>query len=200
MRQLICIGLLSLIGLAGSIHAAPRKLILHVLEAPLAWGQSHLEDRLVTTLSRNKDIRVITVAQGNGVQPPFPADYNNIDSLFDWGTEVGGRYLMVVAVRREALERRKGFGIPLLFHRWKTVGVIEGEVRLLDLQKHRLLIAEPFSVEQTGSQQFQGDSDNNRNDPSLHIPATEKSRFFESLELKLADNLTKDLSRLMRGR
>jgi hypothetical protein len=200
MRRLICIGLLSLIGLAGSSHAAPRKLILKVLEAPLAWGQSDLEDQLVTKLSRDQNFRVITPSGANQNQPPFPGDYRNIDSLIDWGTEVGGRYLMVVDVKREALERRKGFGIPLLYHRWKTVGVIEGELRLLDLQKRRLLVAEPFSVEQTGATQFQGDTDNNRNTPSLHIPASEKSRFFQELEMKLAQKLTKDMVRFMRRR
>ena len=199
-RPLTLAAILALFAMAGTTQAAPRRLILQVQAAPLAWGTSQLTDQMVTLLSRNPDMRVITTDPATDEYPSFPEDHYNLDSLFDWGTEVGGRYLLVISVQQESLERRKTFSVPLFFQRWETIGVIRGETRLLDLQKRRLLSAEPFTVEMSGSRQFQGEGDDNRNDPSLHLTAAEKSRFFRSLEQKLANRIIKDVDRLTRGR
>ena len=201
MRRLTCLVLLlAVLFLSGSIMGSPRRLVLLVEAAPSAWGNSRLTDQLVQALSRESGLRIVT--PGNSVEdpPPVPGERFNIDSLLDWGTEIGGRYLLVVSVAREALERRKTFNLPLFFQRWKTVGIIEGEIRLLDLQKKRLLAAESFSEKLSGSGQYQGSMDNNRNDPSLHLPAPEKSRFFQSLEAKLVKHLVKKVKHLTRGR
>lgn len=199
-RSVALAAILVLAVTTGITQAAPRRLILQVETAPLAWGASQLSDQMVTLLSRNPDIRVVTADPAVDALPSFPEDRYNLDSLFDWGTEVGGRYLLLISVEHESLERRKTFNVPLFFQRWETIGVIQGESRLLDLQKRRLLSAKPFVVEMSGSQQFQGEGDNNRNDPSLHLTAAEKSRFFQSLERKLADRLIKDVNQLTRGR
>ncbi len=196
----LAVALVVLLALGGSAAGSARRLILWTETVPLAWGDSRLEDLLVTELSRDPDLRVLAIGPAASDRPRFPSDRYNTDSLLDWGTEVGGRYLLVVTVKHEALERRKTFSVPLIFHRWETIGVIRGELRLLDLQKRRLLTAESFSVEFSGPQQFQGLGDDNRNDPLLHIAASEKSRFFEALEAKLARQVIAALGRLTRGR
>ena len=200
MRLHIQIGvILSLMVLAVSTEAATRRLILQVEEAPVAWGDCRLTECLVTALGRDQNLRIVTPDSQNDSYPPFPGEHYDVDSLIDWGTEIGGRYLLVVSVHREVLERRKTFSIPLIFQRWETIGIIEGEIRLLDIQKRRLLAAEPFSVERSGSRQFQAEFDNNRNDPSLHLNATKKSKLFHTLEMRLADLLVDDFSRYTRG-
>ena len=200
MRRCVKLGVfLSLAVLAVSTEATTRRLILRVEKAALAWSDCDLTEHLVTALSRDPGLRIVTPDSQNDSHPPFPDNQYDIDSLLDWGTEIGGRYLFVVSVHKEAIERRKTFNVPLFFQRWETIGIIEGEVRLLDLQKRRQLLAEPFVIEESSSRQFQGECDNNRNDPSLHLTAPEKGRLFRFLEVSLAGRLVDDFSRHTRG-
>ncbi len=185
--------------IAGQAFGTQRNLILEIRTVPLAWGDSKLNEKCETVFSRNSDLRV-TFAGGEGTSLTFPDARYDIDSLVNWGLEAGGRYLLTVTVEREGLERRKGFNLPLIFHKFETVGVIEGEFRLIDIQKGKLLAAESFDVELKGPRQFQAEWDQNRNDPSLHISAPEKSKFFSRLEEKLADKLAKKIGKLVKGR
>ncbi len=191
--------LIPLVAFAVPAQGAARKLLLQIESPPLAWGQCMLENKINTALSRNPDLRVHSTSAMSD-QPAFPEDHYNLDSLVDWGREMGGRYLLLVAINDERLERRKSFSIPLFVHKYETVGVIRGEMRLLDLQKNRLLAAEPFVTELGGPRQFQGPCDENRNDPGLHITASDKSVFFERLEDKLADHLVTRITKLTGGR
>jgi hypothetical protein len=180
--------------------AAPLPVILQVQSTPLAWGDSRLPDILTTALSRNPDLNVIVPEAATRQYPPFPNDRNNIDSLLNWGTEVGGRYLLTVIVDREALERRKTFSVPLLFHRWETIAIMSGEFRLVDLLKRRLVLAEPFEEKLSVARQFQSSAEDNAADPALHVNAAEKSDLFQSLETRLTEHLVDKISRYMRGR
>lgn len=201
MRPQVRIGImLVLTALAVSTGAATRRLILRVEEAPLAWGDCRVKEHLVAAFSRDPNLRIVTPEEGNDNYPAFPGDNYDVDSLIDWGTEIGGRYLLVVAIHKETLERRKSFSIPFIVQRWETVGILEGELRLLDLQKRRLLAAEPFVFKQSGSRQFQAEGDNNKHDPSLHLSATRKAQLFTSLEESLTERLVDDFDRYTRGR
>jgi hypothetical protein len=180
--------------------AAPLPLILQVQSAPLAWGDCRFTDKLTTALSRNPDLNVIVPEAASGPYPPFPDDRNNIDSLLNWGTEVGGRYLLTIVVDREALERRKTFSVPVLFHRWEIIAVMSGELRLVDLLKRRQVLAEPFEEKLSATRQFQSSAEDNAADPALHVTAAEKSDLFQSLETRLAERLVDKISRYTRGR
>ena len=175
--------------LMGSVaHSVTSKhVLLRVEGAPLAWSASRIGDRLNIQLSRLGSIQVRQITDDQ--EPPFPADSYNLDSLVNWGLELGGRYLLLVDVHREGLERRKGWSLPLIFHRWETVGVIEGELRLIDLTRGRLLVAEPFHVEQKAKGAFQATMDDDSHDPDLHLSAPEKVRFFTLLEQRLCDEV-----------
>jgi hypothetical protein len=202
MRRLKIALVASLI-LAGSgpdATAAARRMILHVEQAPLAWADSQLDHLLLSELSRNPELRIVPTVPHRDGQPLFPAAAYDIDSLLNWGTEIGGRYLLFIQVNSEELEKKKTFNVPLFFQRWETIGVIRGEMRLLDLQKQRLLSAEPFEVKLSGAMQFQGEMDNNRSDPSLHLTAPEKSQFFGALEAKLVEKLADRVTKLTRSR
>ena len=197
---------LTLIGLSilSSPPAAARNngygVAIRVEAAPLAWCESKLEGILQKHLTRMPNIRAMPYGGRAGWTPAFPEDRFNLDSLVNWGLETGQDYLMLVVVGSERLERRKTFNVPLIFHRYETIGVIEGELRLVDLRKGKLLLAEPFEVKQKGKRIFQAGMDDDVNDPSIHLTAAQKIRFFERLEEKLAKRLTDKIMRYTRSR
>ncbi len=188
--------------LAGGLFAAPtdRDFLVNVITPPLAYSDSQVDQTLKRHLTRRGDLRVRLIGVNDDSQLPFPEDHLNIDSLLDWGREVGGRYLMVVEITSERLEKRKGFHVPLVFHKYENVGIIEGEMRLIDLSRGKLLSAEPFKLERKGPRIFQATMDDEINDPDLHLTAPDKIRFFGKLEESLCEHLADRVSALAGGR
>lgn len=174
-----------------------REIIVSVDAVPLAWGDSRVAAKLQRYLSRDGNLSVSLAGEDDSGRPAFPADRYNIDSLMNWGREVGGRYLMLVDVTAERLERRKSFHVPLVFHKYQTVGIIEGEFRLLDLTRGRVLTAEPFQMERKGPRIFQGTMDDDINDPDLHLTASRKVVFFDELETGLCRRLAEKVGHLV---
>jgi len=193
-------GLLLLVMGWGYLSGAQRSVIVHVSVPPLAWSGSALEAKLKRQLSRDGDLIIVTVPDTSPGRPEFPHDAYNTDNLTNWGMEVGGRYLLTVEVHSERLEKRKLYHFPLVFHKYVTVGVIEGELRLIDITRGKLLSAEPFKVEQKGPQVFQATMDDNINDPDLHLTAPGKTKFFDRLEEKLASHVAGWVRKVMRLR
>ncbi|MFH1374793.1 MAG: hypothetical protein ABII79_13475 [bacterium] len=184
------VGLLLVI-LAGTASAQPQRVAVCVNEAPLAWSGSILQDRLLGHLSRNQSGRFIPSGRILPDGPPFPADRYHLDSLVNWGLEAGVDHLLIVDVDNEQLRREKSFHLPLVFHKYETVGVIEGQLRLIDVAGGRLLVSEPFRVKEKGARIFQATMDDDINDPDLHLTASAKLRLFHSLEERLAAKITK---------
>lgn len=185
---------------AQMVTAASLPVILQVNSVPLAWGDCRLSEQLTEALSRNPDLQVKVPEAVSAEYPPYPSDRYNVDSLLTWGAEIGGRYLLTIEVEREGLDRRKTFSVPVLFHRWETTAVISGELRLVDLQKQRLVLAEPFEETLSAARQFQSSCEDNAADPGLHVTAAEKSELFRTLETRLAERLVAKVSRYLRGR
>ncbi len=197
MRRLtVLLTMLSILAVVDTSAAPGRRLFLNVISPPLAYSDSQVDTKLVRLLTRESNMSVSIVDQEDPVLPVFPVDYHNTDSLLEWGREAGGRYVMVVEVTSQRLERRKSFHLPLVFHKYETVGVIEGEFRLLDLTRSRLLAAEPFKVERKGSRIFQATMDDDINDPDLHLTAPAKVRFFDQLEENLCQHLAQRVGSL----
>jgi len=180
--------------------APPREILIDVQSVPLAWGDGGLAEKIQAEFSRNPEWRIRCASHADSDGPAVLSNRTDVDSLLNWGTEMGGRYLLVVTVSHEALERQKAFSLPLIFHKWETVAVIRGEYRFLDLQKGRLLAAEPFEEKLVGTRQYQMSTDDNRSDPSLHMTPGEKGRLFSQLEDKLVSRLNGQVEKLSRGR
>ncbi|MDD5425253.1 MAG: hypothetical protein PHN52_02025 [candidate division Zixibacteria bacterium] len=181
--------LLLIFFLAGNLTANSRLVLLDISTAPLPWNDSRLYQKFEKMLTRDENIRVQRTDNLPPSQLPFPHDRNNLDSLINWGLEMGGRYLLVVTVHSERLERHKSFNLPLIFHKYETVGIIEGDWRLLDLQRQKTLVAESFNVKLNGPRIFQGSMDDNCHDADIHLTAVEKVNFFNRLEEKLTTEL-----------
>lgn len=180
--------------------AAPRQIVLHVDQPDQPWGGTHLSEKLIWHLSKVADLRILSTEGLSETAPQFPAAGHDLDSLLDWGKEIGSRYILSVTVDKERLETRKRFVIPLILHRYTTAGVIEGEIRLVDVHRGRVLAAERFSEAIRARQVIQGDPDQNQHDPDLHVPADEKADLFVALEDQLADRIARKTRSLVRGR
>ncbi len=176
-----------------------KSILLQVNPAPPTAVDSKLNEILITDLTRKEDVRVLDAASRGDREPLFPRNSLNLDSLVNWGQEIGGNYLMLVNVTGERIERRKSFSLPLIFHKYETVGIIEGEFRFVDLRHGKLLAAEPFKIEERGAQILQASMDNDINDPDLHLTAVRKLEFMKQLETKLSERLTRRALSLMSG-
>ena len=174
---------------ATNLNAGSRGLLLSVNTAPVAWSDGGIYEKLERELTRSEALRVYKTDDLRDERPAFPENRYDLDSLMNWGLEIGERYLMVVDVYREGIENRKSFNIPLIFHKYETVGVIEGDIRFIDLQRGKLMLSEPFKVELKGPRIFQGSMDDNPNDADIHLTAPEKLVFIDRLESRLAEEL-----------
>ena len=185
---------------AGPGETPGRTVALVVAPPDLPWADCEIEARLVQRLTRHDDLRILTVRAETPPHPAFPPDHGDAAALAAWGHEAGAAYVVIVRVESERLEHRKSMQIPLVAHRYVALGVIEGELRVIDVARGRLALAEPFHVQKKGPQVFQGSVDNDIHDPDLHISAPDKSVFFRRLEEELAGRLVRRIGTVIRMR
>ena len=175
-----------------SVAAAPnRQLVLQVNPVPSAWSQTQLPDKLYELFSRRSNLDV-RFADGKS---PLP----RADSTGSIGG-TNGRWLMLVNVEREELDKRKSWRLPFILHRWEAIGIIQGEWRLYELTGGRQIAAEPFCVELKARAAFQLSVDDDAGDPDLHLSAGDKVRLFYDLEDKLCVHLFDEVGGHMRLR
>ena len=179
--------------------ASTRAIVVHVIAPPTIVGESQLTEAINIEFSRTNGFVPLT-SEDHPDRLPFPGDHFDIDSLTNWGAELGARYLMFVKVEREAIEQKKTFSIPLIVHKYQAVGLVRGEMRLVDIQRGKVLLSEPFEVETKGPRIIQAYVDDNRYDADISIPATQKSAFFREMENATASYLRKRLKFATNGR
>lgn len=177
-----------------------RDVMLFVSPAQLVWADSEIEAHLIQRMTRHSNVRVAPVHAIDRPQPIFPPNYFDVEAVTAWGREVGARYVVMVLVENERLDRRKTLHVPLVFHRYATYGIIEGDLRIVDVSRGRLELAEPFRIQKKGPQIFQATMDDDIHDPDLHISAPDKITFFRHLEEELARELVKRIGAVIRMR
>lgn len=194
MKSIISIISIFLLSL-GAIAAPTKDVVLKVNTVPSPWAKNQLEDKLLTLLSRSNDTRIYSASSLPKDMPEFPLAVHNLDSLINWGLETGHRYLLFVNISNEEIIRKKTFSLPLIFQRYEAVATVRGEIKLVDLSRNKLLIAEPFEIKKRGKRIFQAATDDNIYDPSIHLSPIEKVRFLGELEDKLARHIMSKVSR-----
>lgn len=200
MKRILALMAATILLMVATVEALPnRTVLLSVEAAPSAWADSHLKDKLIEELSASPEVRVLDAQKGKG-RPPMPQMTHDIDSLVNWGREIGGKYLLAVEVHSSRLETKKTFNLPLIAHRYKTSAIIAGRFRLIDLSRGKQLASEPFELKQDGPSVIQAAGDGLENDPDLHLTPAEKILFFERLEIQLAKDLAARYTKLTRGR
>jgi hypothetical protein len=192
----LCVGLL----LVSGASAGGRAVLVHVQAAPVPWTDSHLFEKLRDRLCRDGGFDVVKADGSTDGLPVFPTDQCSTDSLVNWGQEAGGRYLLVVRVESERIERRKTFNIPLIVGKYQTIGIAEGQYRLIDVYRAKLLDAGPFRIKLDGPRIFQGSMDDDIDDPDLLLNAVEKIQFINHLEDRLAEQLVEVFDHEVRSR
>jgi hypothetical protein len=159
--------------------------LIKVIHSELGWTDTRLTEKLLIELSRNGNGGVVN-ADVLTEMPEFPAGQYETDSLIDWAARAGRKYLVLVTVEFEGLQRKKTFNVPLIFHKYQNIGVIYGELRVVDIMRKRNIVSEHFKIEREGKRIFQASIDDDKNDADLHISAPEKILFFRELERELA--------------
>ncbi len=189
MNRVSCVLALALLLTASAAMPATgsRVLLLQIDQPAVAWGDSHLFEKLAERYTRESGLQVVATQLNAGA----PASVIDSDSLIRWGREQGGAFLLTVTIQSERIERHKSFQVPLIFHKWETVGIMEGEYRLFDLQRGKVLAAEPFEIEVNGPRVFQGTMDDNKDDPDIHLRAPDKLVFLARIEETLAVKIVK---------
>lgn len=191
MKKNILIVLLLICSVSVTAAPAKKEIYIKVFTPEIAWADSQIETKILKSFSNQSNLNIQIVNDDKHFEPIFPQNYYDTESLIEWGKEIGGRYLMIVDVKSERIEKRKSFHIPLIFHKYQTYGVVEGEMRLIDVDRGKLLSVKTFSVEEKSSRIFQATMDDDINDPDLHISAPNKILFFDKLEDKLVTELKK---------
>jgi hypothetical protein len=162
--------------------------LVKVIQPELAWTDSRLTEKLLVELSRNGNSGIVN-ADAMTNMPAFPFGQYETDSLINWAMTAGRKYLVLISVEFEGLQRKKTFSIPLIFHKYENIGVIFGELRIIDLMRKRNILSESFKIEKEGKRIIQALPDDDKNDADLHISAPDKILFFSELERKLAKEL-----------
>ncbi|RKX22787.1 MAG: hypothetical protein DRP35_01115 [Candidatus Zixiibacteriota bacterium] len=185
-----------------AVQASPlrqRRVVIHVNSPDVIWKNSELDKKMEIALSRSEEFSVI-LSNNQTNQPRFPKDHYNLENLINWGAELGGQYLLVVDIFDERIERNKIFSIPLIMQRYKTSGIIEGEIRFIDIARNKLLNASPLYVEIDGPARLQAWVDDDINDADLHIKPSGKIAFLNSLEQETALELVKIIKKFTNSR
>jgi len=189
MRLLFCSVMLAICAVqAIGAPASSRLVLLSVRQCENAWSDNRLFERLQTVLTREPGWRA-EPAQALGEPKDRPNSWPSVDSMISLGRDLGGQYLICLVVSDQRLERRKSFHVPLVFHKWESVGVVKGEFRVIDLLRGKQVKAEAFEVELHGPRVIQATMDDTKFDPDITMTATDKALFFANLEEKLVDEL-----------
>jgi hypothetical protein len=168
--------------------ASDRLVLLSVRQNDNAWSDNRLFERMQTVLTREPGWRVEPVQVLRGSKDPSGC-WPGVDSMVSLGRDLGGQYLVCLVVFEQRLERRKSFHVPLVFHKWESVGVMKGEFRVIDLLRGKQVKAEPFEVEMHGPRVIQATMDDTKFDPDITMTATDKALLFENLEEQLVDEI-----------
>lgn len=181
------------VGVAVAAEASDRLVLMRIEHDGSAWSNSRVYHKLAVSLTRDASLDVEPAETRNAFDLPFPADPLNEQAVADWAQQYQAQFVVVVQIQSERLERRKSFSIPLIMHKYETWGVIEGELRVIDVNTGKQVRALPFKVEQVGPRQIQASMDDDINDPDLHQTAPDKLQFFSRLEDKLVSQLVEQI-------
>ncbi|KAA3637809.1 MAG: hypothetical protein DWP97_00080 [Calditrichaeota bacterium] len=172
------------------------EILLNVSYPEFAWADSDFENQFMRQLSRQKGVQ-IELTSKHDRELSFPENIYDTDALLDYGRETGSNFIMLINVESKRLERRKTFHIPAIIHKYETIGILEGEVRIIDISRNKMVMAESFKVEKNGPRIVQGSMDDEISDPDLHLSAVQKVRFFNQLDQKLTEYLMKKTRRYL---
>jgi hypothetical protein len=157
-----------------------------------------LVERFNSVLAMYANLRVI-VPEEDSTLPPVPDNRFNLDRLVEWGRESGSRYIIYLQVDSRRIATQKQWSIPLILSRYVTRGILEGAYTLVDTQRKKLVDTWNLEAIKTGPRQWQVFEDY-RDDPDLHIPASQKVVFLRELEDLAVARMIENIVPNLKGR
>ena len=101
-------------------------------------------------------------------------------------------------IDRIDLEKRKKTVIPLLVFRYRVFAVITGTLRVIDVEKERLIDIQALQFEIQAAEKLQA-IDDDENHPTLLLPADARMRLLQRLDERAAGEICLEIRRLTRG-
>lgn len=185
---------------AASVAAqTDRRSIAVVLETPKQHiPDFSLVDRLNDALSMYAGLKVLIPYEDDS-RPQPPDNRFDLESLIDWGKEMGVRYIIYLQVDKRLIATAKRWSIPLILSRYVVEGHLDGAYSLIDTRHQKRINVWNLEAELAGPQQWQIAEDY-RDDPDLHIPAPQKMSFLQKLDDLAAAQIIRNIAPNLKGR
>ncbi|MCX6826993.1 MAG: hypothetical protein NTV06_06990 [candidate division Zixibacteria bacterium] len=150
-------------------------------------------------LSEKLDLLLSTITTAPIIRPAAEslksADFKE---LVNRGRQFGGRFLVDIIIDKIDLVKRKITVIPLTIYRYQIFAVLDGTMRIIDIDKSRIITMDKIDYNIKASDQWQF-IDDDSNDPALMIPSDEKITILSRLEDKAAAGLFDEILKLAKG-
>ncbi len=140
----------------------------------------------------------IILPERDSLLPPAPDGFD-VTRLYEWGTEIGCRYIMYIRVDDRSIVKRRKIAIPLLVTHYVVEGKMTGRYSLLDLRRNKVVDTWELNTRVPGPHQWQI-MDDYPGDPDLMIPAPEKMRFYRAIEERAIEDILTTVEPHLRGR
>jgi hypothetical protein len=176
---------------------AQDGIIINLETPPCAWGDVHFDQQLGLYLSTVSNVPIIYMDQMDSLPVDFD-EFETFPDLIQRSQLLGGRFLIDIIVDRIDIERRKVTVIPLIMFRYRVYALMTGKMRIIDVKNGRLVKMKKIKYEVKAADQWQF-SDDDPDDPALHIAADKKMLLFRSLDEKAAKGLFNDIKKITRG-
>lgn len=185
--------------LLGSIPAISGQVVVVNLESvPNPWADVRLGEKLDFYLATESRTDVIRISPELRDSLNWDTRTERLDDLIDHGIKMNARYLVDVFIDRIDLDRRKVTVVPQAAFRYRVYGVLSGMLRVIDIERARMVRVKEIDCEIKVSDRWRfGDDD--INDADLHLSAYRKTIMFDELEEKAAQKIFGEISRLTRG-
>jgi len=196
MSRQVCIFIAAVLIVAPAVSAGDG-IMVKITSAPCPWADTHLEEVLGIDLSTITTVPVIWLDSSDSLLSPVDPQ-TTFSDLAAYGRRFGGRYLVEVMIDRIDLEKRKKSVIPLLLFRYRVYGVMTGTLRIIDVEKERLVDMQALTYEIEAACQVQV-FDDDEDDPALLLPPDDKMRLFRRLDERAAAGICVEIRKLTRG-
>lgn len=195
MKKLSITTLLIFVFLIYNFASAEDGIVINLRIPEHPWADSHLGEKLDIYLSAISHVPIIRYDINDSI---LAASGESFQDLLTRGQMQKGRYLVDIRIDRIGLDKKKMTVFPMILSRYRVYATLTGTLRILDINRERMVKVKKIDYEVKASDQWQL-VDDNEYDPDLSISPDEKILLFDRLEDETASRLFKEIKELTRG-
>jgi hypothetical protein len=195
MKKLSITTLLIFVFLIYNFASAEDGIVVNLRIPEHPWADSHLGEKLDTYLSAISHVPIIRYDINDSI---LAASGESFQDLLTRGQMQKGHYLVDIRIDRIGLDKKKMTVFPMILSRYRVYATLTGTLRILDINRERMVKVKKIDYEVKASDQWQL-VDDNEYDPDLSISPDEKILLFDRLEDETASRLFKEIKELTRG-